>query len=498
MKSSFQATFREKSRHMSFVVLCVALIFSVTLMIPRGTGIMRAIIINPDMFKQANNASWASISVSFMMGFFLPLIGATFLRNAIRLDRENGTMTLFLTTKFSRFAYLFGKFISNICFMLIFWGVLLLFSLIGTLLVYQTTDFNLGQFLMPFIILLPGLVFISAITLLTEVVPGLRGRIGTAGLVAALVILYASGANYEHTPSGIQRIFDVSGSQYLIANIKQAVMQTSGEHLTLLKVIGASTSTDYTGQRNLIFPMLKITSTDLLNMIILVVFSFCLVCISGFLLEHKPITLFDVKRWSLHLPTKHFQRFQRSQGYLSLRLLTGNVTGYWLLMMFLIWLWNWGTTYRNMSHLTFPLLFLTAIPLFSELGAGSVQNGIYQWLRTIPNGQWRQTSRECIAGIGLAVFLILPVFGKLSFLSLAALLVWGIQLSLVSQALGRYTSSKRPVQLLMVVFFYLYLNGAPLLPFNQAGLILPMLIYLVVGLLSFGLLFVPKSALANV
>lgn len=263
---------------------------------------MRAIIVNPDTYQQANNASWASISVSFMMGFFLPLIGATFLRNTIRMDRDNGTMTLFLTTKFSKLNYIMGKFLSNLCLMLIFWLIILIFSLIGTLLKFGQTTFNPGQFLMPFLILLPGLIFVSALTIFTEVIPGLRGRLGTAGLVAFLVILYAAGANYQHTPGHLLRLFNLSGSGYLITNIKQAVVQSSGKPLTLLKVIGASTSTRYTGAHNLAFPTLKLTGLDSLNMGLLVLLGIGLVVLAALLLERRPISTYHMGRWEMRLP----------------------------------------------------------------------------------------------------------------------------------------------------------------------------------------------------
>lgn len=493
MKASFQATFREKSRHMSFVALCIGLLFSVVLMIPNGSGVMRAIIINPATYAQANNASWSAISVAFMMGFFLPLIGAAFLRNAIRLDRDNGTMTLFLTSRFARFKYTAGKFFSNLCLMLIFWGIVLTFSLIGTLVKYQGNGFNLVQFFLPFLILLPGIIFVSALTLVTETLPGLRGRIGTAAVIIFLVLLYTSDANFQQAPSPIQHIFNVSGTDYLITNIKQAVMQSSGHQLTLLKIIGASTSTQYTGHQNLVFSPLRLTETDLLAMGTLILISCGLVYVAGLLLERRPLTPLKLIHWKVHLPVNILKAGSQSQFYLSFRLLTGGVTNYWLSIILLIWLWNWLTPYQGLTQFAFPILFLTAMPLFAELGAGEVQSGVYQWLQTLPNGHRRQTVREMLIGSALSVALALPALIKAPTLMVSlALLVWSLQLPVLAQLLGRLTASKRPIQLLMVVFFYLYLNGAPLLSFNQTELVLPTLIYLIILIFALVLLLIPK------
>lgn len=131
--------------------------------------------------------------------------------------------------------------------------------------------------------------------------------------------------------------------------------------------------------------------------------------------------------------------------------------------------------------------------LFAELGAGEVQSGVYQWLQTLPNGHRRQTVREILIGSALSVALALPALIKAPTLMVSlALLVWSLQLPVLAQLLGRLTASKRPIQLLMVVFFYLYLNGAPLLSFNQTELVLPTLIYLIILIFALVLLLIPK------
>lgn len=480
MKESFQATFKERTRHLSFFVLCIGLIFSITLMIPQGSGVMRAIIINPDTYKQADNASWSSISISFIMGFFLPLIGAAFLRNSVQLDRDNGTMDLFLTTKFSRLKYMIGKFASNFCIMFIFWLLILFFSVIETLLKYQLTKFSLIQFFLPFFILLPGLIFVSAITLLTEVIPLLHGRIGTVVLITFLTILYASGTGYQTPNNHLQRIFNVSGSNYLITNIKQSIEQTSNKGLTLLRIIG-STSTNYTGKKELIFLPLKLTTADLFNMIILILLSFFFVFLASLFLEHNPI-----KKVKFNLTKSNTKKAKLSSEnlaaiYTPLKLLIRSVPSYWILLMILIWIWNFITDYRSFIHLTFPLMFLTAIPLYAELGSAEVKNNVYQWLGTISNAQKKHTFKESVTGVLLSLLLILPSVNKVSIMVLITLIFWAIQLPLLAQTLGHYAKSKQPFQVILIVFFYLYLNGAPLLPFDQANLVMLALVYLIIA-----------------
>lgn len=490
MIGSFQATFREKSRHFSFIALCAGLMFSVVLMIPRASGTMRALIVNPSTYQQANNASWISVSIGFIMGFFLPLIGVIFLRNSIRLDRDQRTMLLFLTTKFSRLKYMFGKFISNLFLMGILWLTVLVFSLIGMLLKYGQTGFNLMQFLMPFMVLLPGLIFVSALTLLTEVLPGLRSKIGTPILAIFIVVLYAAGANYEIKFNHIQRIFNLAGSDYLISNIKQAVLATSGKPLTELKIIG-STTTHYTGTHELVFPVMQLTVQDLVSMGLLILISVLLVLISSFLLERRPLFNLSPSGWRSHLikPLKS-ESLINLPFYLPLRLITASVSNYWLIVISLVWFWNWFASINVLTHVAFPILFLMMAPVFAELGVNVAQNNVYLWLKTFPYGQQRQVLQENMIGIILSIILIMPALFKISILSGLVLIAWAVQLPLAAQLLGQYTGSRRPIQLLMVVFFYLYLNGAPLLPFNNNHVIL-VGIYAVIAVISAVLLITP-------
>ncbi|WP_416353347.1 hypothetical protein ACNAN0_11455 [Agrilactobacillus fermenti] len=279
-------------------------------------------------------------------------------------------------------------------------------------------------------------------------------------------------------------IFNLSGSHYLIENIKQALAASGGGSLHVLRVIG-STATHYTGQQSLVFPMIRLTATDWVNISVLLCLSCLLVLLAVLFLEHRPLVLKPAKRRDPIKITKPWvTSFKQSRLYLAFRLLTGDVSRYWLWLLLITWLWSWTTTTYQMRHLALPLLFLLAIPLFANLGATAVQTGVAQWLQTVPDGQRRQKWWASISGWLLALGLILPAVQQTTVMAYLALLIWALQLPLVAQLIGRLTRSQRPFQVILVVFFYLYLNGAPLLPFDQAHLFLPTLLYLSIGSLA--------------
>ena len=474
MSAIIMATFHEKSRHASFWGICVALAFSVVFMFPKSSGAMRPLIINPNTYAQANNATWIPVSVSFIMGFFLPLIGVAFLRDTIALDRINGVMTLMMTTRGNRLKYIIGKIVSNLAFLLIFLLTVMSFTLLGSGLKYGFAAVNIRQFLMPFVIIIPGLCFVAALTLLTETLPGLKGWFGTTGLLVLIAVIYASGTSYQGTPSHLQRIFNLSGSQYLVSNIKTAIAQTSGQSLTLLRVIGSSTA-KYTGKVNLTFPTIQLTGTDVLNMAILVGASLLLVLLASMLIERRPQQRTKLLRFN-RLQNR-FTALMKLPGYTQFRLLTGTTHSSWLAMILIVWLLSWSGDAMQATQRNLPLLFLMAVPLFSQLGVLGQQTGVNSLLRTIPNGKSKALFQEGLAGVILAVVLILPILTKLSANSAFLLIIWGIQLALVAQTLGLVTSSSRAIQMVMIAFFYFYLNGAPVLPLNGGEWLFATMIY---------------------
>lgn len=489
MKFIFMATFHEKTRRLSFTALCMSLLFATTLIIPRESGTMRALIINPNQYSQANNATWVSISIGLSMGLFLPLISAIFLRNTIHLDRSMGTMSLFLTTRFPKGKYVFGKFLCNICISLILWLIILLTSYVETVLKYGLAAINLEQFILPFLILIPGLVFVSAVTLATEVIPGLRGKLGTIALSVGITFLYTTTANYQTTPGFFQRLLNISGSTYLITNIKQAILASSNNPLSTLRVIGSTTSR-YTGNQNLVFPPLQLTIIDLQNLGLLLLMSLILVSRLPGLIEKRPLIhttlnqfLEDHSTISLPIHVLKLSRFR-----LSIRLLTAPIATVWLWLICFIWLWSWFATFDQLTHITFPLLYLAATPIVSSFGASETQENVYQWLATFQNGQLRQTLWSCTVEIVFSLGLILPLLIRSPSVSRLPLSFWAILLPLLAQLIGRTSKSTRLTQTIIIIFFYLYLNGAPLLPFGNNNHNLLTLIYATLTIIVFTIL----------
>ncbi|WP_421016863.1 hypothetical protein [Furfurilactobacillus cerevisiae] len=215
-------------------------------------------------------------------------------------------------------------------------------------------------------------------------------------------------------------------------------------------------------------------------MAILVGASLLLVLLASMLIERRPQQ--RTKPLRFNRSQNRFTALMKLPGYTQFRLLTGTTHSSWLAMILIVWLLRWSGNAMQATQRNLPLLFLMSVPLFSQLGVLGQQTGVNSFLRTIPNGKSKALFQEGLAGVILAVVLILPILPKLSANSAFLLIIWGIQLALVAQTLGLVTSSTRAIQMGMIAFFYFYLNGAPVLPLNDDTWIFAAVVYTILGI----------------
>lgn len=128
----------QRIRIPSFFVTVAMLLFLSVISTPRAKGVIQVLSIDPTVYRQADNPSWLPSSAALILGLILPIIGFLFIRNSLSLDRETGVADLFMTTRFHRFRYVFGKFTANCLLLVSLW----LTVVIGT---FFYVDFALSR-----------------------------------------------------------------------------------------------------------------------------------------------------------------------------------------------------------------------------------------------------------------------------------------------------------------------------------------------------------------
>ena len=95
---------------------------------------------------------------------------------------------------------------------------------------------SMYQFLSPFLVLLPGILLLSALALLADTLPFLRGTFGTIAMIFFLLILYVLEA-MRNKQEGLN-LFNLSGTNYILDAIKQAGI-VAGKPINGLQVLSS-------------------------------------------------------------------------------------------------------------------------------------------------------------------------------------------------------------------------------------------------------------------
>jgi hypothetical protein len=116
--------------------------------------------------------------VAMLTAMLLPLVGFYLVTGSVRRDLERRVWPIVAATPTSPVVYLLGKWLAGVGYLLVVAALGLLPAAI-LFVQHGTGRFDLGQLLMPWLLLVPpAMLFTAAMALLFDVTPGLRGRGG--------------------------------------------------------------------------------------------------------------------------------------------------------------------------------------------------------------------------------------------------------------------------------------------------------------------------------
>lgn len=125
------------------------------------------------------NSAWVGALLSVVASAFISLAGFYFVKNTIQRDRETRVGQILAATPLSKFIYVLGKVISNLTVLTLMIAVLALSGIAMQLIRGEDRHIEIWNLVTPFIFLaFPSMVVVSAIAVLFETIPFLRGGFG--------------------------------------------------------------------------------------------------------------------------------------------------------------------------------------------------------------------------------------------------------------------------------------------------------------------------------
>jgi hypothetical protein len=190
-----RADFLERVRRFRFLLVLGVMLLGAYLLVPPAeasymVGLHPANVNTWTYYRGVYNSAWVGSTVGAMTAWLLSLLGFYLARGAIERDRRTGVGQLIAASPLSRTSYAVGKWLSNVAVLAVMVVSMGVASGAVQLIRGEAMELRLAELLAPFLWLtLPPLVFVAALAVLFETLPGLRGGLGNAVYALAWFVL---------------------------------------------------------------------------------------------------------------------------------------------------------------------------------------------------------------------------------------------------------------------------------------------------------------------
>jgi hypothetical protein len=483
-----RADFLERIRRYSFLVM----LGLVTLLgYQTAIGNMR---LQLGQYRGEFNSAWIGGMMSIITTFFLGWFGFYLVKGSVARDRETGVGQIMATTPMSRPFYMLGKWISNFAVLMTMIVILVAFGFIIQLLNGESTQFNFGAYLSPFVfIVMPLMAVVAAVAVLFESIPFLSGGFGNLvyffGFVMIIPFTMESAIIKTHPA------LEPLGMALLKEDMSREVLQVFPDYDGSFMLGGLETPITATFNWHGIDWTPSVIATRLAFMAVAI-----LVTLLGALFFDR----FDPSRASPKkmksalsfstpepvstlqvLPAVHLTPLPRTAGRfrfinvvaVELKLLLKGQPWWWYISAVGFMIACLVSPAETTRQFILPYALVWPVLIWSSIGSREMRYNVQQFAFSSASPLWRQLPAQWIAGFiltlvtGSGAALRFAIDGDsgglVAFLS-AVLFIPSLALSL-----GVWSNSSKPFEILYITLWYLGpLNKTPGLDFigaNSAG-----------------------------
>ncbi len=172
-----RADFLERTRRYQYLAtVAVTLLVGALLLPARNAGYETFLI---DNYRGVYNSAWVGASYALLAAMLLSLFGFYLIKSAVERDRTTRVGQIIATTSIGRFEYAFGKVLSNFFVLASMAAILFITAVVMQFVRAESGTVDLAQIAAPFALaLVPLMAMVSAVAVLFEMVPWLRGGLG--------------------------------------------------------------------------------------------------------------------------------------------------------------------------------------------------------------------------------------------------------------------------------------------------------------------------------
>lgn len=459
-----KADLLERVRRPSFLAMCISAMFLAFFSVPDVEAPLVSICMEPGIFSQGSNPSWIPIAIALCGGVLFPMIGLSFVKNNISMDRDSGLLYGLQSMNMKKGNYIIGKFLSNLSMLTVMW----LFVMLGAALMlpfrFPDQPLPFYDFISPFIGIYPGIVFAAAFAVLLDSVPFISSKAGNAVGLTALFVMFLvnySASGYDNPLLGA---FDYGNYRWVMDSIDDAVVPVIGRGVreTGILVPGGMFAGSKGGQE-LVFHGLLWNRQYLMEKIILTAISMALVLSAVILLE----TAEKNKKTSSGKPREKGRAGRKAacctnQFMMERRLLLKSLPKSCLAVNVGLWIYSIFAPLQYVQGYLWIIMLICSVALFSQMGCREHENGLTECFVTIKSSLVRQMVYSYLWAAVILFMLSLPViarcFVEQKILCSCSYIAFSFFVPALACFLGEYSKSRRAFETVYLLICFLLLN----------------------------------------
>lgn len=221
-----RADFLERVRRFSFlVVLGVTVVFGYSL-IPSSSARYNGFVMYGS--RGIYNSAWIGTIIGLSVASMLSLIGFYLVKDAVSRDYRTRVGQIIAATPLSKIGYMIGKWLSNLTVLAAILAILTIIAVVMQLVRGENSSVNIWRLAAPIWgMSLPVMAWVSALAVLFETVPLLRGTLGYIGYIAlwGWTLLSLSLGSMFDSPADTIPYHDFLGVSATIADMSRSMVE---------------------------------------------------------------------------------------------------------------------------------------------------------------------------------------------------------------------------------------------------------------------------------